>query len=223
MQSLSNLKDRKNDRLFSGLSDTLSPRQYNLAIGACIVYGFVINAIIVATCSDFLIRMNPVVFLVGYFVLAITGIVMTTKSNNPVISFVGYNLVVVPLGAVLATVLPGHSAGQVFHAVVITGVIFVVMTCLATIFPQTFAKLGRGLFISLIVLIITQLLALFVFGFAGTIFSWAGAIIFTLYIGYDWHVAQSYPKTLDNAIDSACDLYIDLVNLLIDVLNIIDR
>ncbi len=75
----------------------------------------------------------------------------------------------------------------------------------------------------MIVLIITQLLALFVFGFVGTIFSWAGAIIFTLYIGHDWHVAQSYPKTLDNAIDSACDLYIDLVNLLLDVLNIIDR
>lgn len=223
MQNLQNIKDRKNDRLLSGLSDTLSPRQYNLAIGACIVYGFIINAIIVATCSDFLMGMNPWVFLIGYFVLAICGIVLTTSSNNPVISFAGYNLVVVPLGALLAVVLPGHSAGQILHAIVITGVIFVVMTCLATIFPQTFARLGRGLFISLIVLVVTQILALVIFGFAGTIFSWAGAIIFTLYIGYDWHVAQSYPKTLDNAIDSACDLYIDLVNLLIDVLDIIDR
>jgi len=222
MQNLQNLKERKNDRLFSGLSDTLSPRQYNFVIGACIVYGFVMNAIIVATCSEFFISMNPIAFIVGYFICCIAGIVLTT-SNNPAVSFVGYNLVVVPLGAVLATVLPFHSAGAILHAIIITGVIFVVMTCLATIFPQTFAKLGRGLFISLIVLIITQLLALFIFGFAGTIFSWAGAVIFTLYIGYDWHMAQSYPKTLDNAIDSACDLYIDLVNLLIDVLNIIDR
>jgi FtsH-binding integral membrane protein len=223
MQNLQNLKERKNDRLFSGLSDTLSPRQYNLAIGACIVYGFVINAIIVATCSDLFINMNPWVFLIGYFALAISGIIITTKSNNPVISFAGYNLVVVPLGALLSVVLPGHSVGQILHAAVITAIIFVIMTCLAAIFPQTFAKLGRGLFISLIVLIITELLAWIVFGFIGTIFSWASAIIFTLYIGYDWHVAQSYPKTLDNAIDSACDLYIDLVNLLMDVLNIIDR
>lgn len=222
MQKLQDLKGRKNDRLFSGLSDTMSPRQYNFVIGACIVYGFVINAIIVATCADFFARMNSVTFIVGYIVLLILGIVFTT-SKNPLISFAGYNLVVVPLGALLSVVLPGHSAGQILHAIVITGIIFVVMTCMATIFPQTFAKLGRGLFISLIVLIITQLLALLIFGFTGTIFSWVGAILFTLYIGYDWHVAQSYPKTLDNAIDSACDLYIDLVNILIDVLNIIDR
>ncbi len=222
MQNLQNLKERKHDRMFSGLADTLSPRQYNFVIGACIVYGFVLNAIIVATCSDLFITMNPIVFIVGYLICCIAGIVLTT-STNPAVSFAGYNLVVVPLGAVLATILPGHSAGAILHAVVITAVIFVVMTCLATIFPQTFAKLGRGLFISLVVLIIIQLVALLVFGFAGTIFSWAGAVIFTLYIGYDWHVAQSYPKTLDNAIDSACDLYIDLVNLLIDVLNIIDR
>ncbi len=222
MQNLKNLKERKNDRLFSGLADTMTPRQYNFVIGVCIVYGFALNAIIVATCSDFFLAMNPLPFIIGYFACLILGIVLTA-SASPIKSFIGYNLVVVPLGALLSIVLPGHSAGQILHAIIITGVIFVIMTCLATIFPQTFARLGRGLFISLIVLIITQLIALLVFGFVGTIFSWAGAVLFTLYIGYDWHVAQSYPKTLDNAIDSACDLYIDLVNLLIDVLNIIDR
>lgn len=57
------LKERKNKRLMSGLSDTLSPRMYNLVIGACITYGFIVNAIIVATCSDFFTAMNTTVFL----------------------------------------------------------------------------------------------------------------------------------------------------------------
>lgn len=222
MQNLQNLKERKNDRLFSGLSDTMSSRQYNFVIGACIVYGFVINAIIVALFSDFFMSVDPLPFIIGYLVFVITGIVLTT-SDNPVKSFIGYNLVVLPLGALLSIVLPGYSVGTILQAILILAVIFVVMTCLATIFPQTFARLGRTLFISLIVLIVVELIAIFVFGFWGTIFSWVSAIIFTLYIGYDWHVAQSYPKTLDNAIDSACDLYIDLVNLLIDILHIIDR
>ena len=30
-------------------------------------------------------------------------------------------------------------------------------------------------------------------------------------------------ELMDNAIDSACDLYIDLINLVIDILHIIDR
>lgn len=216
------LKERKELRRFSGLSDTLSPRMYNFVIGACITYGFLVNAIIVATCSDFFMAMNTVVFIIGYLVVCILGIILT-MSNRPLISFIGYNLVVLPLGAVLSVCLPQYSVTHILEAIIITGIIFVVMTCLATAFPNIFSRLGRGLFISLIVLIVVQLISVFVFGFFGTIFNWIGAGIFTLYIGYDWHVAQSYPKTLDNAIDSACDLYIDLVNLLLDILRIIDR
>lgn len=216
------LKERKQLRLTSGLADTLSPRMYNLVIGACIAYGFIINAIIVGTCSDYFTAMNTTVFIIGYLVSAIIGIILTT-SDKPLISFIGYNFVVLPLGALLSICLPTHNTIHVFQAIVITAIIFIVMTCLATAFPNIFAKLGRGLFISLVVLIVVELISVFIFGFFGTIFNWISAAIFTLYIGYDWHVAQSFPKTLDNAIDSACDLYIDLINLVIDILHIIDR
>lgn len=206
----------------SGLADTMSARQYNLVIGGCITYGFVINAVIIAAFGDVLAELSYGVLLIGYFALAITGIVLT-MSHNPLVSFIGYNLVVVPLGAALAVCLPNHSMIHIFEAAVVTGIVFLVMTCVATAFPAVFARLGRGLFISLVVLVITQLAGIFIFGYSGTLFNWAGAAIFTLYIGYDWHVAQSYPKTLDNAIDSACDLYIDIVNLFEDILHIMDR
>ena len=217
-----NGKQRKRERLTSGLADTMSARQYNLVIGGCITYGFIINAVIISTFGDFLSSIGTGIFIIGYIVLAVMGI-MLTMSRNPIISFIGYNLVVVPLGSALAVCLPYHSTVHIFQAAVVTGIVFLVMTCLATAFPSIFARLGRGLFISLIVLVITQLIGIFLLGYAGTLFSWAGAVIFTLYIGYDWHVAQSYPKTLDNAIDSACDLYIDIVNLFEDILHIMDR
>ena len=60
-------------------------------------------------------------------------------------------------------------------------------------------------------------------GYGGNIFNWFFIIIFSLYIGYDWHVAQSYSKTVDNAIDSAIDLYLDLINLFLRILDILDR
>jgi len=216
------LKERKQLRLTSGLADTLSPRMYNLVIGACITYGFVVNAIIVATLSDFFTEMDTTLFIVGYLVSAVIGIFLTT-SEKPLISFLGYNFVVLPLGALLSVCLPTHNTLHVFQAIVITAIIFIIMTSLATAFPNIFAKLGRGLFISLLVLVAVELICVFFFGFFANIFNWISAAIFTLYIGYDWHVAQSFPKTLDNAIDSACDLYIDLINLVIDILHIIDR
>ena len=53
-----------------------------------------------------------------------------------------------------------------------------------------------------------------------TIIDYAVALIFCGYIGLDWCRAQQYPKTLDNAIDSAADIYLDIVNLFIRILSI---
>ena len=48
-------------------------------------------------------------------------------------------------------------------------------------------------------------------------------LIFSGYVGYDWSKAQIFPKTLDNAIDSAADIYVDIVNLFIRILRIMGK
>lgn len=47
------------------------------------------------------------------------------------------------------------------------------------------------------------------------------AAIFSLYIGYDWVKAQMYVKTVDNAVDSALDIYLDIINLFLQLLRIL--
>jgi FtsH-binding integral membrane protein len=42
-------------------------------------------------------------------------------------------------------------------------------------------------------------------------------------MGFDWYRAQAYPKTVDNAIDSAVDLYLDIINLFIRLLEIFGK
>ena len=54
-------------------------------------------------------------------------------------------------------------------------------------------------------------------------FDYIFVIIFSLYIGYDWQKSQAYPPTLDNAVDSAADIYVDIVNLFIRLLAILGR
>ena len=47
---------------------------------------------------------------------------------------------------------------------------------------------------------------------------WLVALLFCGYIGYDWAKAQEKRKTLDNAVDSAVDLYLDIINLFVRLL-----
>ena len=196
--------------------------KYNLIIGAILVYGFIMNALLVLLAGDTFATMNPIVLLVGYFIAVIAGSLMVNISRNPIISFIGYNLIAVPIGALLSICLPEYDTGLILAAILVTAVITAIMMLLGTMFPQFFEKLGLTLFISLVVGLIAEFIAVLL-GYGGDIFNWLFIIIFSLYIGYDWNKAQSYPKTIDNAIDSAVDLYLDIINIFIRLLEIFGK
>lgn len=217
-----NMKERKQDRLYSGLADTLTGRQYNLLIGLCLGYGFFVNIIIILFCGDFFMRISPMALLIGYIVCCLAGIFLTV-SKSPVVSFIGYSLVVVPIGAVLSVCLPAYYAMDILMAIIATGLVVVAMTGLSAAYPAVFAKMGRTLFIALLAGLLAELAAVFLFGYTGDIFNWFFVVLFSLYIGYDWCKAQMYPKTPDNAIDSACDLYLDIIVLFLRLLQLFSR
>ena len=212
-------KERKQERFKS--HENLTEKTYNLVIGACLLYGFAVNAIMVRFLSPVFLGMNPLAFLLGYFVLCFAGIFIS-RSENPALSFLGYNLVVIPIGAVLAISLPAYSMTHIYTAIVITGLVVAVMMVLASLFPNLFSRMGTALFISLTVTIVVEVFAM-IFGFGGDIFNWIFVVIFSLYIGYDWYRAQQFPKSLDNAIDCVLDLYLDIINLFLRILEIISN
>ncbi|MCH1932778.1 hypothetical protein L9G16_21790, partial [Shewanella sp. A25] len=75
---------------------------YNLIIGLTLLWGFAINYVMVQTIDpESILSLHPLVFFGGYFVCCFLGIAMFSKSDNPVISFIGYNLVVIPFGLVI--------------------------------------------------------------------------------------------------------------------------
>lgn len=217
-----NNSKRKEERLNSHLPDTLAPSSYNLVIGGCLAYGFLMNAAMVAVAGQFFMSMNPMVFLIGYIVCLLAGSLMASISHNPIVSFVGYNLIVVPIGAVLAICLPAFEPSTIIAAVLVTAMITGVMMLLGMIFSDFFSRLGIVLFVSLLVGIVIEFIAMLM-GYGGDLFNWLFVLIFSLYIGYDWHKAQYYPKTLDNAIDSALDLYLDIINIFMRLLSLLSK
>lgn len=216
-----NSSERKKARMQGADFDKLSLRQYNLIIGLTVLYGFVVNAIMVWQLSDFFIRMNLTALLIGYFALVIIGTVMA-NSKSALVSFIGYNFIVVPIGSLVAISVPFYEVSSVISAIVATAGVVAVMIIISSLYPRLFQKMGPALFIALLLALVACVIATFM-GYSGNAFHWFFVILFSLYVGYDWFRAQAYPRTLDNAVDSAIDLYVDAINLFVRLFAIFGR
>ena len=207
--------------------EIISERAYNLTIGAVLLWGFAVNAWMVENINPAPIiefrAESPWLFLGAYFVSIIAGTMIYSKSDNPGISFLGYNFIVLPLGVVLVGILPFFDASVVSRAFVATAGITGIMMMLGTAFPKAFLGMGRALFIALIATMVVEFGLYFFTGSVPGIFDWIVVLLFSGYIGYDWARAQALPKTYDNAVDCAASLYIDIVILFMRLLRIFSR
>lgn len=204
--------------------NTISTRLYNFIIGAVLLYGFLMNVFIVKTVPvASLLAINIWVFLIGYLASCLFGIYLFTKSDNPVVSFIGFNFVAVPFGLIVNMVTSQYSPEMVINAMQVTTVVTCIMMVMGTAYPKFFESIASGLFWGLIAAIVAELVLMLVFKMHLTIMDWIVAAIFCGYIGYDWGKASRLPKTVDNAVDSAAALYMDIINLFLRVLSIIGK
>lgn len=206
----------------------LSAQEYNMVLGGTLLYGFLVNCFMVKFCYGAISDLfaNPIAFYLLYFVMVIVGTIMVNGSSSPVVSFIGYNLIVIPLGLVLSVVLNAFNlAGYqntVTMAFAITGLVTAAMMIASAIVPDFFLSLGKTLCYSLIITIVIELI-LTLTGNGLGIIDYIVVLIFCGYIGYDWARANTCAKTADNAVDFAAELYVDIVNLFLRILRILAR
>lgn len=202
----------------------ISDHMYNLTIGLVLGWGFLINWLLVKLVEpEPLLRLGFLPFIVGYVASCFLGVYLFTRSDKPAVSFLGYNLVVVPFGLVVNIVVSQYEPAVVLSAIRVTGLVTIIMMFLGAAFPGFFQKIAPALFIALLAVIIVELIEVFILGIHHDILDWIVAVIFCGYIGYDWGRANRIPKTLDNAIDSAAALYMDIINLFLRILRIMGR
>ena len=196
---------------------------YNLIMGGFVLYGIVVNIIMCMTCTNLAMAMNPIVLIVGYIILVIAGTAVIHRSRSTVIRFVGYNMIVIPLGLVLSVIVStygGVGAAVVQQAFLYTGIITAAMVMLSIAFPKFFSRIGGILFGCLLGMILAFVIT-WIMGINTIIFAYFGAALFSLYIGYDFWRAQQYAPTVGNAILCACEIYVDMVNLFLRLLEIL--
>ena len=128
-----------------------------------------------------------------------------------------------PFGLIVNMVVSNYNPDVVANAIQVTGFVTMAMMVLGSLYPKFFQKIQSALGISLIIVIVVELIMSLVFHKNLEIIDWIVVIIFCGYIGYDWGRANRVPKTVDNAIDCAAALYMDIINLFIRLLRIMGR
>ena len=218
-----NNKQIKLDRLTCTDGMALTDRSYNITIGLVLLWGFLLNVITARLLTPHILRINQWVVLIGYFVISFGCMALIFKSHRPAVSFLGFTGLAFAMGVLLTFFLTAYSNSSVYTAFLTTGIIVVSMMIAAIFFPAFFLSLGRVLGVCLIAAIVIELIFGLIFRVPLNILDYVIVAVFAGYVGYDWAKAQSYPKTLDNAIDSAADIYVDVVNIFIRILSIVGR
>ena len=219
-------KELKLQRMEKTSGQLLSRRAYNAVIGIVLCVGLLINAAMAQflPASAFEIMGEyPWAVIIGFLAVAIGSVFIIYKSDNPAISFLGFVLLSAAFGYVVAAAVQSYTETTVTRAFMLTAGISLAMVIAATIVPNIFAKMGSALFAALIITLIAEVGMIFFTHSDPIAFDYIFVVIFSLYIGYDWQKSQAYPPTLDNAVDSAADIYVDIVNLFIRLLAILGR
>ena len=204
----------------------LTRRTYNIVIGAVLCFGLLVNAAMAYFLPPAALEIMdeyPWAVIIGFLAVSIGSIVVIYKSDNPTISFLGFTVLSLAFGYLVATIVQSYTEATVTRAFMLTVGITLAMVLLASIFPALFEKMGRVLFAVLVITIVAEVATVLITGTDPLAFDMIFVVVFSLYIGYDWQKAQAYPPTLDNAVDSAADISVDVINLFIRLLSILGR
>ena len=201
----------------------LNEHTYNLAIGIVLICGILLDLAISYYFGDAISRMSPIIMMIVYFIGSFACTAIIYSSKNPAISFAGFMGLAAAMGLMLTSILSYYDIASIRMAFTLTGAAFVVMAIVSTMFPSFFLSIGRGLGVALLITILVEFVAFLIFRSDLLWTDYIIVLIFCGYTGYDWARAQQFPKTLDNAVDSAADIYVDVVNLFIRILRIVSR
>lgn len=213
------MKNLFNSGVFSRNNfSTISDRTFMGSVAGFIGYGLVLTYIMASFFAPVVPSMG---FLIGVgLVLPIIGCFIAMSDNLP-LSFIGYNMIVVPIGLCLGPVANLVSPTIVQDAALITAIITGLMMFAGYTYPNLFKNLGGVLFYSLLGLLVVRILQMFIPALAGlTIIDYIAAGIFSLYIGYDMYRASTVGRTYTNALHIAVSLYLDIINLFLTLVSI---
>jgi len=205
------------DRGRSG-PDELSKREYIAVVTLATVYGLVLSSVIAYFTLDW--RPSFWMMIIVGFVIPIIGIVISAKSDEWTISLFGYTLLIFGIGAISGPAVSMLETGALMLALISTAGVTIVMSVAGIIYPKSLEHWGGYLFGGLLALLFVRIgqailmsLGIYESLWYIPLVEYGAVILFSLYIVYDWNRALRLTRTLDNAIDCAVAIFLDIINL----------
>lgn len=205
------------DRGHSG-PDELSKRLYIAVVTLATVYGLILSSVIAYFTLDWKPSFWILVF-VG-LVIPIIGILISAYSNNWLISLFGYTMLIFGIGAISGPAVSILETGVLMLALMSTAGVTIVMSVVGIIYPKSLEHWGGYLFGALFALLFVRIgqAVIMSLGIYESLWyiawiEYGAVVLFSLYIIYDWNRSLRLSRTLDNAVDSAVAIFLDIVNL----------
>ncbi len=208
------------EKLISSNTGTISDSMYNAIIGLVLMWGFGVNFLILDNVPvETILAIPSWMIIVGYFVLAISGQIIYSSSDKPLFSFIGYNMIVVPVGVLITPFLASFDQAVVvdafFNMLLISGA----MMLAGALKPKLFESIIGMATIVLFGMILSQLFSIFILGEPlGVWYDYGIIIIMSIFIAFYWAKGIEKERTLDNAIDTGADIYLPMINILLHLL-----
>ena len=216
------MRKYRKDRQLNTDAPEISANMYNLLIGAVLLSGFALNALMAYFLTDQIAAIGLWKLVAISFACMLICLIIESHANNTIIKYIAFLGVSAGLGLLLVAVSAEYDHRTIGTAFVMTCMITAVMLLVSSIFPDFFLSLGRVLFLTFIAVIVIELFFSMCLGVRMGIIDYVIILLFSGYVGYDWARAQNNAKTARNAVDSACDLYVDIVYILESALEIAD-
>lgn len=186
-----------------------------LVATAALVFFVVASSISPTLISGF----NPLIIFVVTIIALLGALKMASSFGNIPLQMSGFYLLPFILGIVSSPWLHKMDSGVLYQAGVMTLLALGFMMIVSSLFPAFFERIIGALTIALIGLILLSVLAMFVSGINLTLFHILSMIIFMGFLGYDLVKAREVPPTLSHAILISATLFIDLMNIFMDIAN----
>lgn len=196
----------------------ISRRKFNILMSGTLLWGFVIDLNIIIHFQETVAAINPIALIVIYLIVAFGSVHVGKKSDNPLVSFAAFSALATVMGMLLAVVIMDYTGTEVMRAFLHTAAVCTVVGLLSSIFPNLFLRLGKGLFAVFISIFVMEIAAIFIIGSVPDFVTLAMILVFAGYFGYDLVKSQNCLPTVDNAVDSAMDIYVDVILLFLEIL-----
>ena len=205
--------------------ETMSRGAYSGAVTGFTVYGLVLASVL----AFLTMKWHPsllTVLLLGLG-LPLTGILIALFSKKWPWSLLGYTMVIVGLGAITGPTVAMYKTGVVIMALGATCGVTIVMSLVGILYPRSLESWAGYLFAALLGLVFVRFGQAVMAGMGVSekiwympIIEYASAALFSAYIVFDWNRALRLQHTLDNAVDCALAIFLDVLNLFLNLLRI---